>query len=70
MPRSDMANIELPWEVEGLITPEESVSAMFKVIASKGIQHSGTFWTWEDKAGTILFWEEMCELILLQPYPW
>jgi hypothetical protein len=48
-----MANIELPWEVEGLITAEASVSAMLKVIPSKGIQHSGTFWTWEDKVRTL-----------------
>jgi hypothetical protein len=31
------------------MTPQESVSAMIKVIESKGIQHSGTFWTWENK---------------------
>jgi len=47
---SDMANIELPWEVDGLMTPEQSVLAMIPVIQSKGIQHSGTFWTWENKA--------------------
>jgi len=44
-----MANIDLGWEVDGIMTPEESVSAMIKVIESKGIQHSGTFWTWENK---------------------
>jgi hypothetical protein len=26
---------------------------MFKVIESKGIQHSGTFWTWENKVSRI-----------------
>jgi hypothetical protein len=46
---SDMANIDLGWEVDGIMTPQESVSAMIKVIESKGIQHSGTFWTWENK---------------------
>ncbi|OCL09733.1 NAD(P)-binding protein [Glonium stellatum] len=46
---TDMANIRLPWEVDGVITPEESVIKMIDVIQSKGIQHSGTFWTWEDK---------------------
>ena len=45
-----MANINVPWEVEGIITPEQSVAAMIPVIESKGVQHSGTFWTWEDKA--------------------
>jgi hypothetical protein len=44
-----MANIQLPWEVHGIITPEESVRNMIQVIKSKGIQHSGTFWTWENK---------------------
>lgn len=47
--RSDMQNISTGWEVEGIISPQESVSAMIKVIESKGIQHSGTFWTWENK---------------------
>jgi NAD(P)-dependent dehydrogenase (short-subunit alcohol dehydrogenase family) len=46
---TDMANYELTWEVHGMITPEESVSKMLKVITTKGIQHSGTFWTFEDK---------------------
>lgn len=31
------------------MTPQESVSALIKVIESKGVQHSGTFWTWENK---------------------
>jgi hypothetical protein len=47
---SDMANIEIPWDVDGVMTAEQSVSAMLPVIQSKGIQHSGTFWTWENKA--------------------
>jgi NAD(P)-dependent dehydrogenase (short-subunit alcohol dehydrogenase family) len=46
---SDMANISVPWDVHGIITPEESVSKMMNVIQSRGIQHSGTFWTWEGK---------------------
>lgn len=45
----DMANIDIPWEVDGMMTAEQSVSAMFPVIQSKKIQHSGTFWTWENK---------------------
>ena len=36
-------------EVEGVISAEESVSAMIDVIQTKGIQHTGTFWTWENK---------------------
>lgn len=45
----DMANISLEWEVEGILTPEESVTAMLKVIPMKTIEQSGTFWTWEGK---------------------
>lgn len=51
---TDMANITVPWEVHGIITPEESVRRMIDVIQSKGIQHSGTFWTYEDKVGDTL----------------
>jgi hypothetical protein len=47
----DMANIEVPWQVDGIITPKTSVSAMVKVIETKTVHHSGTFWTWEDKVG-------------------
>jgi len=42
-----MSNISLPWPVE-MITVEESVGKMISVIESKRIQHSGTFWTYED----------------------
>jgi hypothetical protein len=44
-----MANIDLGWTVEGQMTPEESVSAVLKVIPSKNLEDSGTFWTWENK---------------------
>jgi hypothetical protein len=50
----DMANIELPWQVDDIITPKASVSAMIKV---KTIHHSGTFWTWEDEVGSIPYLE-------------
>lgn len=34
---TDMAaNVDLAWEVEGIITPEESVRCMLKVIHEKG----------------------------------
>ena len=46
---SDMANIALDWEVDGILTPPESVSAMIKVITSRSSEDSGTFWTWEGK---------------------
>jgi len=51
---TDMANVQLPWEVQGIITPEESVAKMIEVIQSKGIQHSGTFWTYENKVSKML----------------
>lgn len=44
-----MSNIEVPWQVDGVMTPEQSVTSMLPVIESRGIQHSGTFWTWEGK---------------------
>jgi hypothetical protein len=44
-----MANISVDWEVDGIITPEDSVSAMMKVLATKTIEHTGTFWTWEGR---------------------
>lgn len=43
-----MSNINLPWPIDGQISPEVSVAGMIDVIQSKGIQHSGTFWTWEN----------------------
>lgn len=52
---TDMANVQLPWEVQGIITPEESVMKMIEVIKSKGIQHSGTFWTYENKVSIVHF---------------
>lgn len=52
--QTDMANISVAWQVHGVITPEESVGKMLNVIQSKGIQHSGTFWTWEDKVSTCI----------------
>ncbi|KAI9741237.1 MAG: hypothetical protein M1834_002953 [Cirrosporium novae-zelandiae] len=49
-PNRDMgAEADINWEVEGVMQPEESVLAMLKVIPSKTIEQSGTFWTWEDK---------------------
>jgi hypothetical protein len=43
----DMANIPVEWEVEGILTPQESVEGMLRVIPMKGLDDSGTFWTWE-----------------------
>ena len=44
-----MANISLDWEVEGMMSPEQSVAGMIRVIESKTIEDSGTFCTWEGK---------------------
>ncbi|EME89610.1 uncharacterized protein MYCFIDRAFT_89955 [Pseudocercospora fijiensis CIRAD86] len=46
---TDMANIDLGWEVVGQMTPAESVSSCIPVIESKHLDDSGTFWTWGDK---------------------
>ena len=40
-------NVSLDWDVEGVITPRESVEKMLKVFPAKTIEDSGTFWTWE-----------------------
>ncbi|KIW86108.1 hypothetical protein Z517_01502 [Fonsecaea pedrosoi CBS 271.37] len=47
--QTDMANIDLDWDVEGIITPEESVTKMLKVIREKGKDDSGTFWCWDGR---------------------
>ncbi|KAF2724117.1 NAD(P)-binding protein [Polychaeton citri CBS 116435] len=46
---TDMANVDLGWEVEGQMTPEESVSGCIKVIESKTLDDTGTFWTWDNE---------------------
>jgi NAD(P)-dependent dehydrogenase (short-subunit alcohol dehydrogenase family) len=33
---TDMANVDLGWEVEGIITPQESIRCMLRVIQEKG----------------------------------
>ena len=42
-----MLNISVDWEVDGIISAEQSVAAMLPVVESKTIKDSGTFWTWE-----------------------
>lgn len=48
------ANISIGWEVDGILTTSESVSAMLKVIPTKTIEQSGTFWTWEGKVNMLI----------------
>ena len=45
--KTDMADIEVAWEVEGQMTPRESVEKCVQVIERKGYGDSGSFWTWE-----------------------
>jgi len=47
--QTDMANIDVDWEVEGIISPEESVEKMLKVIDEKDKSQSGTFWCWDGR---------------------
>ena len=51
----DMANIDVDWEVEGIITPEESVTKMLKVFTEKGKDDSGTFWCWDGRVRELCF---------------
>ena len=50
---TDMANIEVEWEVPNVIEAPESVRCMLSVIVEKGWGGSGeekgeaSFWTWE-----------------------
>jgi hypothetical protein len=44
-----MANVELDWDVEGIIEPDESVRGMLQVIESKDTADSGTFWCWDGR---------------------
>lgn len=44
-----MANVSLGWEVEGIISADESVAGMLRVVEQKTILDTGTFWTWEGK---------------------
>lgn len=64
----DMANVSLGWEVEGIISPEESVSKMLKVIPIKNVEQSGTFWTWEGKVR--LGWTKLKLADRFKEYPW
>lgn len=68
--KTDMANIDLGWEVTGQMTPTQSVEACIPVIESKSINDSGTFWTWENKVGSELKASRDNGLTKQQSYPW
>ncbi len=53
----ELADVPLGWEVDGIKSTEESVEGMIKVIASKTIHDSGTFWTWEGKVNQARFFK-------------
>lgn len=52
---SDVAGVSLGSEVDGIISTEQSVSAMLQVISTKTLKDSGTFWTWEGKVNQYRF---------------
>lgn len=47
--KTDMSNLELAWEVEGEMTPQESVRQCIETIESKTYEDSGTFWKWDNR---------------------
>lgn len=46
---TDMAtSVDLPWEVQGTMSADESVGKMIPLIESKTVNHDGaTFWNWD-----------------------
>lgn len=61
-----MANIDVEWEVEGILTPQESVENMLPVIMQKTIEDTGTFWTWEGNVRIHLLRSKFCQSSVLQ----
>lgn len=45
----EMADVPLEREIDGIMSTQESVYGMLRVIRSKTLYDSGTFWTWEGK---------------------
>jgi hypothetical protein len=54
-------SVSLAWEVQGIISPEESIGKMLKLIEKKGMggpelegdRGKATFWDWE---GRVYLW--------------
>ena len=44
-----MADISVGWEVEGVMSPEESVQSMLEVLDASSIKDTGKFLTWQGK---------------------
>ncbi|KAK7905350.1 hypothetical protein LTR67_000071 [Exophiala xenobiotica] len=53
--KTDMANVDVDWEVEGIINADESVTKMLKVIGEKDASQSGTFWCWDGRVCAVAF---------------
>ena len=47
--RSDMANVSVGWEIEGVMSAQDSVKGMMNFIQSESALETGSFWTWEGK---------------------
>ena len=45
----DMTNISVGWDVEGVMSAQESVQSMLRVISTLSIKDTGKFLTWEGK---------------------
>jgi NAD(P)-dependent dehydrogenase (short-subunit alcohol dehydrogenase family) len=52
---TDMAEVEVPWEVNGVLSPEESVKGCLQTIEARKPEESGTFWTWKAEVGYTRF---------------
>lgn len=49
-----MGMTEITWELDGgQISAEESVRKLVEVIRSKKLDHTGTFWTWENEVSLV-----------------
>src|SRR3954447_23538888 len=59
-----MGDIEVDWEVKGLISAPESVSGMLKVIAEKGKNDTGTFWCWDGRVSSMIYLELLPRLMI------
>ena len=44
---SDMAHSDADCDMDGIMSPQESISGMLRVIAARTRQDSGTFWKWD-----------------------
>lgn len=66
--RSDGAGASLGSEVDGIISTEQSVSAMLQVISTKTLKDTGTFWTWEGKVNQTT--SQVFRSWHFQRYPW